>query len=49
MQINWGEIGNRLMNEEMRYDMDIQREEHQRIYNNLNIDKKLHSMQLWSQ
>jgi hypothetical protein len=35
-----GEIGNRLMNEEMSYDMDIQREEHQRIYNNLNVDEK---------
>jgi hypothetical protein len=36
-----GEIGNILMNEEMSYDMDIQREEHQRIYNNLNVDKKI--------
>jgi hypothetical protein len=34
-----GEIGNILMNEAMSYDMDIQREEHQRIYNNLNVDK----------
>jgi chromosomal replication initiation ATPase DnaA len=25
----------------MSYDMDIQREEHQRIYNNLNVDKKI--------
>jgi hypothetical protein len=35
-----GGIGNRLMNEEMSYDMDIQREEHQRISSNLNVDKK---------
>jgi hypothetical protein len=35
------EIGNRLMNEEMSYNIDIQREEHQRIYINLNVDKKI--------
>jgi hypothetical protein len=33
-----GEIGNRLINEEMNYDKDTQRDDHQRIYNNLNDD-----------
>jgi hypothetical protein len=36
-----GEIGNRLINEEMSYDRDSQRGEHERIYNNLNGDKKI--------
>jgi hypothetical protein len=37
-----GGIGNRLINEEMNYDRDSQREEHEKIYNNLNDYKKLH-------
>jgi hypothetical protein len=41
-----GDIGNRLMNEEMNYDRDNQRDEHQTIFNNLNSDKKLHLIQL---
>jgi hypothetical protein len=41
-----GDIGNRLMNEEMNYDSDNQRDEHQTIFNNLNSDKKLHLIQL---
>jgi hypothetical protein len=40
-----GEIRNRLINEEMSYDRDSQRE-HERIYNNLNGDKKI---ALWIQ
>jgi hypothetical protein len=34
------EIGNRLINEELNYDKDKQKEEHQTIYNNLNSDQK---------
>jgi hypothetical protein len=41
-----GDIGNRLMNEEMNYDRDNQRDEYQTIFNNLNSDKKLHLIQL---
>jgi hypothetical protein len=35
------EIGNRLMNEEMNYDIDIQRDEHQRILRTLNNEQKI--------
>jgi hypothetical protein len=34
------EIGNRLMNEETNYNMDEQRDQHHRIYNNLNEEQK---------
>jgi hypothetical protein len=34
------EIGNRLMNEDMNYGVDEQRNEHHRIYNNLNEEQK---------
>jgi hypothetical protein len=30
------EIGNRLMNEELKYDSEERKEEHERIYGNLN-------------
>jgi hypothetical protein len=43
-----GEIGNRFINEQMNYDKDNQKEEHGKIYNNLNDYKKLHLTQLWS-
>jgi hypothetical protein len=33
-------IGNRLINEELNYDKDKQKEEQQTIYRNLNSDKK---------
>jgi hypothetical protein len=36
-----GEIGNRLMNEELDYDKDKERDDHQRIYNNLNDCQKI--------
>jgi hypothetical protein len=36
-----GEIGNRLINKEMNYDKDSQREEHEKIYNNLNDYQKI--------
>jgi hypothetical protein len=36
-----GEIRNRLINEEMNYDRDSQREEQEKIYNNLNDYKKI--------
>jgi hypothetical protein len=36
-----GEIRNRWINEEMSYDRDSQKEEHQRIYSNLNVDQKI--------
>jgi hypothetical protein len=35
------EIGNRLMNEEMNYDIDIQWDEHQRIFRTLNNEQKI--------
>jgi primosomal protein N' len=35
------EIGNRLMNEEMNYDIDIQRDEHKRILRTLNNEQKI--------
>jgi hypothetical protein len=35
------EIGNRLMNEELNYDKDKERDDHQRIYNNLNNCQKI--------
>jgi hypothetical protein len=35
------EIGNRLMNEEMNYDIDIQRDDHQRILRTLNNEQKI--------
>jgi hypothetical protein len=35
------EIGNRLMNEEVRYDSEKQKNEYQRIYNDLNNNQKI--------
>jgi chromosomal replication initiation ATPase DnaA len=35
------EIGNRLMNKELRYDSEMQKNEHQRIYNDLNDNQKI--------
>jgi hypothetical protein len=34
------EIGNRQINEETNYNMDEQRDQHHRIYNNLNEEQK---------
>jgi hypothetical protein len=34
------EIGNRLMNEELKFDSEEQKEEHERIYGNLNENQK---------
>jgi hypothetical protein len=35
------EIGNRLMNEELNYDSEKQKDEHATIYNNLNENQKI--------
>jgi hypothetical protein len=43
------EIGNKLMNEKTNYDIDIQRDDHQRISRTLNNEQKIAFNTLWSQ